>query len=261
MRINNNKYSIGIDLVTDNYGDVRHMEYAYAILPWGATEPHNYHLPYFTDCLIAYHIALDSAQKTWDKYGIRGMVLPPIPLGSQNPGQTNQPFCLHGRYETQRAILTDIVESLLRQGLKKLLIINGHGGNNFKNMIRDLNLDHPDMLVASCEWFRVESQKDYFELPDDHAGEMETSVMLHYCPDIVKMEQAGEGKANKFNIEAFNAGIIWVPRNWEKVTSDTGVGDPRRATAEKGKRFAEVVTDKIADFLHDLNTKDIYKNV
>lgn len=254
----NKKTSIGVNLLNDNYGDVRELSYAYAVLPWGATEPHNYHLPYFTDCHLAFNIAIDSVEKALRKYDVRGMVLPPIPLGSQNPGQTNQPFCLHGRYETQRLILIDIVDSLLRQGLKKLVIMNGHGGNNFKNMIRDLNVDYPDMLIACCDWFRVEPQKEYFELFDDHAGEMETSVMMHYCPDIVKLEQAGEGRINKFNIEAFNKGIVWIPRHWEKIAPDTGAGDPRRATAEKGRRFAEAVTDQIADFFNDLVSKDIY---
>lgn len=250
----------GIDLLRENYGTVKETKYDFAILPWGATEPHNYHLPYVTDCYLAYSIAVDSASKAFKKYGIRGMVLPPIPLGSQNPGQTTQPFCLHGRYETQCYILRDVIESLLRHGMKKLLIMNGHGGNNFKNMVRDINLDYPDMVLACCEWFKVEPQKGYFELPDDHAGEMETSVMMHYYPDLVELEKAGEGSVNKFNINAFNEGIVWVPRHWEKIAPDTGAGDPRRSTAEKGEKFANVVTDKLADFYKDFVTKDIYKD-
>lgn len=248
----------GIDLLQENYGVVKNNNYDFAVLPWGATEPHNNHLPYVTDCYLAYAIAVDSVNKALDKYGIRGMVLPPIPLGSQNPGQTNQPFCIHGRYETQRLIMRDVIESLLRQGLKKLIIMNGHGGNNFKNMIRDFNLDYPDMLIACCEWFRVAPQKEYFELFDDHAGEMETSVMMHYYPDLVHLETAGEGRINKFNIDAFNKGQVWIPRHWEKIAPDTGAGDPRRANAEKGELFAAVVTDTIAEFYADLINKPIY---
>ena len=82
------------------------------------------------------------------------MVMPPVTMGSQNPGQRELPFCVHAHYDTQRAILTDIVASLYHQGFRRLLIVNGHGGNNFKNMIRDLTLDYPDMLMMTSEWFK-----------------------------------------------------------------------------------------------------------
>lgn len=247
-----------IDLMSAVYGDVKDLSYSFAVLPWGATEPHNYHLPYMTDCYLAYGISIDAVEKTLTNYGIRGMVLPPITLGSQNPGQVGQPFCIHGRYETQRMILTDVVESLLAQGVDKLVIVNGHGGNNFKNMIRDMAIDYPEMLIASCEWFKVESQQGYFEILDDHAGEMETSVMMHYYPELVQFEKAGDGASKSYNIEAFKSGIVWIPRNWKKVSYDTGVGDPCKSTPEKGKRFADVVTTKLSDFFNDLMTKEIY---
>lgn len=248
----------GIDLLKETYGVVKELHYDFAVLPWGATEPHNNHLPYLTDCYMAYAVAVDSVGKTLEQSGIRGMVLPPIPLGSQNPGQTNQPFCLHGRYETQRLVMRDIIESLQRQGINKLVIMNGHGGNNFKNMIRDFALDYPGMIIANSEWFKVIPPNDYFEMADDHAGELETSVMMHYYPELVRLETAGEGRVNKFNIEAFNKGQVWIPRHWEKIAPDTGAGDPRRATAEKGKRFAAAVTDALAAFYIDLVTKSIY---
>lgn len=254
----NIKRAKGTDLLHESYGVVKDLDYDFAILPWGATEPHNYHLPYMTDCYLAYAVSVDSARKALEKYGVRGMVLPPIPLGSQNPGQTNQPFCVHGRYDTQRLIMRDVIESLLRQNLKSLLVMNGHGGNNFKNMIRDFNLDYPDMTVLCCEWFKVVPQMEYFELFDDHAGEMETSVMMHYFPELVHLEMAGEGKINRFNIDAFNKGQVWIPRHWAKIAPDTGAGNPERATARKGREYAEAVTDTLAAFFHDWKTKPVY---
>ncbi|MDX1314857.1 MAG: creatininase family protein [Eudoraea sp.] len=108
-----------------------------AILPWGATEPHNFHLSYGTDSLETSFITEKSAEKAVEN-GAAVMVLPCIPFGMQNPGQTDLPFCLHSSVETQMAILKDIVDSLNRQGIRKLLIVNGHGGNDFKPLIRDL---------------------------------------------------------------------------------------------------------------------------
>lgn len=83
------------------------------------------------------------------------MVLPYVTAGSQNPGQRGLDFCIHYRYETQKAILSDIVASLYAQGYRKMVIINGHGGNTFKSMIRDLSLDYPDFLIAGRNLYFV----------------------------------------------------------------------------------------------------------
>lgn len=235
-----------------NYGTAREGDYAIAILPWGATEPHNLHLPYLTDAILSHDIAVDAARLADEQYGVRCMVMPPVTLGAQNPGQRDLRFCVHARYETQKAVLTDIVASLHNQGIKRLLIINGHGGNVFKPMIRDLAVDFPDMLICSSEWFKMAPAKEYFEKPDDHAEELETSVMMHYHPELVNLAEAGEGKSKNFTSEALRTGKAWIPRNWLKVSTDTGIGDPRPATAAKGKAFAAAVAKTYATLLHDL---------
>ncbi|NCB07843.1 MAG: creatininase family protein, partial [Bacteroidia bacterium] len=94
-----------------NWKQVKNQKYEVAVLPWGATEPHNYHLPYGTDSLETARIAEDSARKAWEK-GAKVMVLPTIPLGIQNVGQIELPFCLHTRLATQRMILEDIFKAL-----------------------------------------------------------------------------------------------------------------------------------------------------
>ena len=89
-----------IDLSVSCYGKVKDLSYDVAILPWGATEPHNYHLPYLTDCILSHDTSVDAAEKAFRESGVRCMVLPPVTYGSQNPGQRDYPFCLHARYET-----------------------------------------------------------------------------------------------------------------------------------------------------------------
>lgn len=254
------KRSDHIDLAVESYGNVRGRYYSYAVLPWGSTEPHNYHLPYLTDCYLARAIALEAVRKASTKYGVRGMILPAVTLGAQNPGQRELPFCIHARYETQKHILTDITGSLREQGMRILVIVNGHGGNSFKPMIRDLAFDFPDMLIVNCDWFAVEPRAGYFdESVDDHAGEEETSTMLHFHPELVDLAAAGDGASKPFALESLNRKTAWVPRDWSKVTTDTGVGDPRRATAEKGAKYAGVVTDRIAALFHELVTKNLYE--
>ena len=269
-----------IDLSVSTFGVARQHQYDVAILPWGATEPHNLHLPYMTDCILSQAVAVDAAQRALDRYGVRCMVLPPVMMGSQNPGQRDLPFCIHYRYETQQAILRDIVDSLSHQGMRRLLIINGHGGNSFKQMIRDIPTPNPSrgegslntlsnepseanqaplplggdgggLLLASAEWFKMAPARDYFEQPGDHADEIETSVMMHYHPELVRLEEAGEGRSKSFAIPALREGKVWMPRHWTLVTEDTGIGNPALSTAEKGRRFADACADGFAQFLRD----------
>ena len=246
------------DLSLSNYGTTRTIDYDIAILPWGATEPHNLHLPYLTDAILSHDVAVDSALLALEKYGVRAMVMPPMPLGSQNPGQRELKFCVHYKYETQKAVLSDIVTSLHHQGMRRLLIINGHGGNSFKNMIRDLAVDMPDMLIASSEWFKVCPAKEYFDQPSDHADELETSVMMHYHPELVNLSEAGTGEYTGFKPKTLRDGVAWIPRDWSKVSKDTGIGDPRLASPEKGARFAAAVADRYAELLNDLVNSDLY---
>ncbi len=242
-----------IDLSVSAYGVTRHLDYDLAILPWGATEPHNLHLPYLTDAILAHDVAVDAAQRAWDAYGVRVMVLPPVAMGAQNPGQRDLKFCIHYRYDTQRAILCDTVASLHHQGIRKLVIVNGHGGNVFKSMIRDLAVDDPDFILLTTDWFSALPGKDWFDDPGDHADELETSVMMHYHPELVNLEEAGPGAAHGFALQSLRQKTAWLPRHWTLVTEDTGIGNPKLATAEKGKRFAEAVAERYALLLKELS--------
>jgi creatinine amidohydrolase len=250
------------DITTAKWGEVKEMgHYDMAILPWGATEPHNFHLPYCTDLLTAQAVAFEVAEKA-ALQGVKLMVLPGIPLGSQNPGQIELPYCIHTSQTTQMAVLRDIVYSLKRQGIHKLMIMSGHGGNNFKGIIRDIMIEDPEMIIVQNEWFSIIPAKDFFEEKiDDHAGELETSVMLHYYPELVRMDLAGDGNSCNFAIEGLNTKVAWLPRDWSRVTQDTGVGYPKKATAEKGRRYMEAVIPRILQFVIDFTSKEIYDSL
>ena len=246
-----------VDLSSCCYGGIKDRIFDFAVLPWGATEPHNYHLPYSTDVLLSHVLSLESVALAGEK-GARGMVLPPVWLGSQNPGQWNRVFCVHGRYETQFAILRDVVASLYRQGLRLLFILNGHGGNCFKNMVRDLAFDFPDFTIIVVNWFSILPQDAYFEERDDHAGEMETSVMMHYFPDLVSFGLAGNGASRKFASASLNDGVGWLPRNWSRISSDTGVGNPLKSSAEKGKRYAHDLVLRLSNLFVEVVKSGVY---
>ncbi len=252
------KANRGIDLSISSLSDTYNRHFDLAILPWGATEPHNMHLPYLTDTILSHDVSVDAA--TLAKInGISAMVLPGVSLGSQNPGQRELPFCIHAKYATQYAILCDIVDSLSAQGIKRLLIVNGHGGNIFKNMIRDLSVDKPDFIIATTEWYTFVDPNSFFEEPGDHAGDLETSVMLHYHEELVDMSTAGSGESKSFAIDCLKSGKIWTPRNWQKISKDTGIGDPRAATKEKGTKYVSVVVKELSKIVCEFATQDLYE--
>jgi len=240
-----------------NWKQVKNQKYEVAILPWGATEPHNYHLPYGTDSLETAKIAAEAAEKAWQK-GAKIMVLPTIPLGVQNPGQIELPFCLHTRPSTQKIIFEDIARALYDQGIRKLVLMNGHGGNDFKPLIREIQPQFPEMLISLVEWFKLLELADYFDEGGDHAGEMETCVIMHYFPELVlPLEEAGNGKSKQSKLTAFKNKTAWTPRQWNKVTEDTGIGNPGKATPEKGKRYLDDITTKIGEFFVEFAECDL----
>lgn len=237
------------------YKATKDTKYDLAVLPWGATEAHNLHLPYATDTIETDRIAAESARIAWEQ-GARALVLPTVPFGVQT-GQLDVPFCINLNPSTQLQILRDVVDTLARQKVAKLVILNGHGGNDFRTMIREL-LPTVPMFICNVNWYQVVDAKSYFTDLGDHAGEMETSVTMHLAPDLVlPLSQAGSGQARKYKFKAFQEGWAWSPRRWTQVTKDTGVGNPAQATAEKGRRYVEDVTRKIAEFLVELARADV----
>ena len=231
---------------------VRETQYDMAILPWGATEAHNYHLPYGTDIIETEFIAAESARKAWER-GSRPVVLPVIPFGV-NTGQLDIYMTINMNPGTQFHILEDVLQSLSNHSINKLIIFNGHGGNDFKSIIRQLQPRFPDIMLFQLNWFEVASLDKYFEEGGDHANEMETSVIMKIVPDLVlPLSEAGEGKARKPIFKARREGWVWFPREWTKVTDDTGIGNPKKATVEKGTHYLNDITDKIADFFVELS--------
>ena len=235
---------------------VAHTPYEVIILPWGATEAHNYHLPYATDTIQCDHIAALSAEIAWQQ-GVRVGVLPTIPFGV-NTGQLDIKLDINMYPSTQMAVLHDVIDSLWRQDLSKLVLMNGHGGNNFKQMLRELQVTFPDVFLCTLDWYNIIPWRDYFEDLGDHAGELETSVMMHIAPDLVSpLEEAGSGAQHHFKIKALRERWAWAQREWSEASDDTGIGNPAKATPDKGKRYIEAVTEKIASFLVELAHADL----
>ncbi|MCY4673680.1 MAG: creatininase family protein [Bacteroidetes bacterium] len=243
-------------LTETNWKSVSETDFGTAVLPWGAIEAHNTHLPYGTDNIQLDRIAADACAVAWE-LGARVIALPTIPYGV-NTGQSDITLDMNMMPSTQQALLGDIARVLEGQNILKLVVLNGHGGNNFRQMIREVGSHYPRLFICEVNWFKVLDVKLYFKDPGDHAGELETSLMLEIAPELVlPLDQAGSGAARPWTITGLNEGWAWAERRWSEVTEDTGVGDPRAASKAKGKLFLDSVTQKIGVFLTELDSTHI----
>jgi creatinine amidohydrolase len=223
-----------------------------AVLPWGATEAHNWHLPYGTDVIEATLFAERAAALAFEG-GARVAVLPTIPYGNDEQ-QLDQACTISFTTATALAILRDVARSLTRQGIDRLVILNAHGGNQFQPLVRDVQSEF-GLLVVVANFYEMapEVKRAAFETPGDHADEMETSLLLHLRPELVELSHAGSGPRVPFAISGMKQPGVWSPRPWSKSHPDTGSGDPSKATAAKGKQFFDAVTEALATLLVDLS--------
>ena len=240
-----------------NYSHVKDCEYEVAVLPMGATEPHNLHLPYGTDTFQAEAIGSRACEAAWAQKA-KVVMLPPVPYGTE----TNQSECrlsMNVNPSTLGFVINDLVDSLAGHGVLKLVILNSHGGNDFKPLLRELSGKTPVQMFL-CDWFRgisADVQQEIFEEAGDHAGEMETALGLAYFNDFVLKNADGtivadDGAVNATRFDAINNGWVSITRPWHLLTSNTGSGNPHPATAQKGEQLMQVIVDRLAGFLVEL---------
>lgn len=239
-------------LAEQTYHDIKQAAIEVAVLPFGATEPHNLHLPYSTDVIEADSFADASCERA-HRRGAKVICLPTIPYGTET-NQHTFPLSMNLQPSTLLAILRDLVESLERSGVKKCLILNSHGGNEFKGHLREL-FGHTGVHLFLCNWYTMcrEQYREIFTHADDHAGEMETSLILSLHPDLVRLENADDGAVRQCRFAAVREGWVQLTRPWHLLTTNSGAGNPKLATADKGRRWFDLVTDRITDFLVELS--------
>lgn len=248
-------------LATTAYGTVKQTRYEIAVLPLGATEPHNLHLPYGMDTLEGDLVGGKICEAAWQR-GAKVVLLPTIPYGTVS-NQREFPLSLNLKPSTLGAVIADLVESLAHQGIRKVLLLNSHGGNDLKWVLREL-YDKTQAKLFLCNWYTIfgDVYHEIFQEPDDHAGEMETSLALAYWPQLVARNPDGslaadDGRKASTRFDAVNRGWVSITRPWHLLTTNAGAGNPHAATAEKGHRVMEVLVERLAGFLVELSTAEI----
>ena len=233
---------------------MRDGEWPVALLPFGATEPHNTHLPYGTDTIMGREVAARVAASCAAQ-SVRVAALPAVPFGV-NTKQLDLRFTINMMPSTQLALLRDVVTSLEPHGVRALVLLNAHGGNELRALVRELQ-PSTTIVLAIVNWWQAGDQ-GVFESAGDHAGELETAAIMHVAPHLVVPDRStwGDGHAKPSVFDGVRSGWAWMPRRWTQVTADTGVGDPRAATAEKGAAFVAQAVERIATFCVALAAAD-----
>jgi creatinine amidohydrolase len=242
--------------------DVRSLRPSTAVLPMGATEPHNLHLPYGTDSLEAWHLAWHCCRAA-NEQGARIVQLPVLPYGTESNLQAF-PLAMNLQPSTVLLVLRDLIESLEHSQIRKLLILNSHGGNDLKPFLREL-YGRSSVQIFLCNWYQMirDVANRICEHADDHAGEMETSLILKFRPELVRKSADGgslaadSGQQRPMRFEALQKGWVSITRPWHLLTSNSGSGNPHSATAEKGDQLCKAIVDRIAPFLVQLSQSDV----
>ena len=244
-------------LLECNYAFIKQQSYEVAVLPLGATEPHNLHLPYGADVYEADTVGEKICEAAYDR-GAKVVLLPTIPYGTET-NQREFPLSMNVNPSTLQALVGDLVESLVGHGIRKIVLLNGHGGNELKPLLREM-YGKTSAALFLCNWYQVfgDVYHEIFDEPEDHAGEMETSFLLAYYPELVGRNELGEliadeGTTAPSRFEAVNRGWVSITRPWHLLTTNAGAGNPQRATAEKGQRMMDLLVERLGSFLVDLS--------
>lgn len=250
-------------LAETNFSFTRQPENAYevAVLPLGATEPHNLHLPYGTDTFEANAIGERICAAAVER-GAKVVLLPAIPYGTETNLRAF-PLAINVDPTTLFRFVTDIIDSLAGSGIRKILLLNSHGGNDLKPLLRELH-GRTSAHVFLCNWYSMlgDDYRRIFDQPEDHAGEMETSLALAYFPELVARNADGslaadDGAKRPTRFDAVNAGWVSITRPWHLLTTNTGSGNPHAATADKGRAAMAIIVKRLATFLCELSAAEI----
>lgn len=229
------------------------------LLPVSAVEQHGPHLPVATDRMIAEYFS----RQVSDRLGSSVLVLPTVAVGCSEH-HMDFPGSLTVSHDTFFSVCQQYLQSARRHGFRNFVILNSHGGNRgvLQIFLEKFGADHPDCQIAAVSWWRMVSDALY-ELSETgpggvgHACELETSLIMHFSPESVRMN-AIEPRANNTPTydwaeeDLLRPSRVSLYRSMKQITPNGAWGDPTKATPEKGKQIADVVCDSLCTVVQDL---------
>jgi creatinine amidohydrolase len=216
-------------------------------------------MPYGTDIIETRMLGDLICQKARE-LGARVALLPCIPFGVDS-NLMGFPMTISLNPSTLDVIIRDVIVSLETHNIKKVVILNGHGGNSLKHTLREF-YGKTSVHISLVNWYEVgkDQYDELFEDVGDHAGEMETSLGLYLFPELIDLSQADDGAVRPPKLYGMKEGWVQITRPFHTVTSNCGVGNPHPGSAEKGKRLVEIIVERVAKYLKELSDAEMDEN-
>jgi creatinine amidohydrolase len=230
---------------------------AVLVVPVGATEQHGEHLPIETDSLLCATVARRACELSAD---LPALVTPPIWTGF-SPHHMDFAGSVTLSLPTFLGVVTDVARSLWAHGARKILLLNGHGGNAnlLRSAVQALRFEHGIRVATGSYWdFALRAIADWRESGPggiDHACELETALMLAVRPDLVDMERVRD--ASWFPRSQFLSGDlaigapVSVAFSFAELSDDGVLGDPTTSSAERGEALLVAICARVAEFLRE----------
>ena len=226
--------------------------YDKAILAVGSCESHGNHLPHGTDTFVAHKLSKLIAKEVEDL-----LVLPPLTIG-YSAHYDAFPFTISLGYDTMIQVLYDILESTIRAGIDRIVIINGHDGNIApievaSRMIKEV---YPESKIVSLnEWWIIAAElipEGTFEVWNGggHGGEGESSIGYYLFPEYTDPDEA------TCCIPDNLSDVLDIKWNFDEITDTAQTGDATVATKEKGRLMTEALTEAVVNAIKELDEKD-----
>lgn len=226
---------------------------AFAVVLVGSNEQHGPHLPIETDSRLVFEVVTRALDAVGDKVKA---VLTPVLWCGYSTHHMDFPGTLTLKPHTFIDVVSQICESLTHHGFKKILIVNGHGGNTAAIQVaaRNLRDSHPDVLVATANyWDFIRDYPEFHESTQGcHSCEFETNLMLLLRSSLVDMKAAPKcpvkPKSKYFARALFGGKVVNVAENIKDLSATGCWGEPDKATREKGERLLSTLVKSMAEF-------------
>lgn len=237
------------------------------VVPIGSLEQHGPHLPTCTDTVLV-DAVVHAGAETAGNDGVPVLVTPPVWTGHSHH---HLPFggTASITHTTLRTVLREIAATTLEHPFDALVFVNGHGGNiaTTQDATAEVGQHHPDVEIIGLTYFPlaaeyVAERRDSEIGGIAHAGELETSLMLHLRPDLVREDRIEgthyEKPYDREGTDLLEPGTITVYRSFDAYTEKGAAGDPHLASAEKGRDFFEAYDRAFADLLAEIHAARLY---
>ena len=236
---------------------------AVALLPIGAIEQHGPHLPLDTDSFTAFIVCTRAAERVRE---FPVLVLPPIWWGL-SPHWMAFPGTLTLKAETLLALIADVSESVAHHGIRRLVIVNGHAGNNGLIQAAALKAAERGLQTAALSYWNLIpdvmlslTERDGGSI--GHSGEMETSLQLFLQPDCVEMKDVTDEQCLDLAVRDRRYGPtqgIYLPPTPELDAPHGVYGIAHAGTADKGRNVVDAAADRVAEFVRHFRGNDAYQ--